>query len=56
MKKKSRIEMAREIVMCVRREMQRPRLAESVRETLALEAEAASAALVKRPATRAARA
>jgi hypothetical protein len=39
MKKKSRIEMAREIISRVKREMEKPRLTESVRN--ALEAEAA---------------
>ena len=34
MKKKNRIEMAREIIASVKREMQRPRLTESVRNGL----------------------
>jgi hypothetical protein len=39
MKKKSRIEMARDIVSYVRREMDRPRLTESVRNGLSGPAE-----------------
>jgi hypothetical protein len=38
MKKKSRIEIAREIVACVKREMDQPRLTESVRNSLSAEA------------------
>ncbi|MGA3101148.1 MAG: hypothetical protein ABSD61_04730 [Terracidiphilus sp.] len=38
MKKKSRIEMARDIVSYVRKEMDRPRLTESVRNSLSAQA------------------
>jgi hypothetical protein len=52
MKKKSRIEIAREIVSRVKREMDQPRLAESVRN--GLRAQAAPA--VGKPVSRSARA
>jgi hypothetical protein len=47
MKKTSRIEMARDIVAYVRKEMDRPRLTESVRNSLSGPAEAA----LEKPAT-----
>jgi hypothetical protein len=38
MKKKSRIEIAREIVACLKREMDQPRMTESVRNSLSAQA------------------
>jgi hypothetical protein len=52
MKKKSRIEMARDIVAYVKREMDRPRLTESVRNGLS----SAAAPAAETPATHPARA
>ncbi len=52
MKKKSRIEMARDIVSYVRKEMDRPRLTESVRNGYAVPV----APAVKKPANPSARA
>lgn len=52
MKKKSRIEMARDIVSYVRKEMDRPRLTESVRDGLS----ATAAPATEKPATISARA
>jgi hypothetical protein len=52
MKKKSRIEMARDIVAYVKREMDRPRLTESVRNGLS----GAAAPAVEKPAAISARA
>jgi hypothetical protein len=52
MKKKSRIEMAKDIVSYVRREMDRPRLAASVRNGFIAQA----APAVEKPAARSARA
>jgi hypothetical protein len=52
MKKKSRIEIAREIVSSVRREMDKPRLTESVRNGFS----ARAAPTVEKPAARSARA
>jgi hypothetical protein len=52
MKKKSRIEIAREIVSCVRREMDKPRLTESVRNGF----RSLAAPNTGKPATRSARA
>ena len=51
MKKKSRIEIAREIISRVKREMDQPRLTESVRNGL----RARSALAVEKPAPRSAR-
>jgi hypothetical protein len=51
MKKKSRIEMARDIVSYVRREMDRPRLTESVRNGLS----ATAAQAAEKPAAISAR-
>jgi hypothetical protein len=51
MKKKSRIEIAREIVACLKREMDRPRMTESVRNDLSVYA----ASTVLKPAVRSAR-
>ncbi|MGD1107414.1 MAG: hypothetical protein ABR865_10235 [Terracidiphilus sp.] len=52
MKKKSRIEMARDIVAYVKKEMDRPRLTESVRNGFS----GPAAPAVVKPATRSARA
>jgi hypothetical protein len=52
MKKKSRIEIAREIVSCVRREMDKPRLTESVRNGY----RALAASNTQKPAAHSARA
>jgi hypothetical protein len=52
MKKKSRIEIAREIISRVRREMDQPRLTESVRNGFSAQA----ARVVKKPANHSARA
>jgi len=52
MKKKSRIEIAREIVACLKREMNQPRMTESVRNSF--NAQAASTA--EKPASSPARA
>jgi hypothetical protein len=52
MKKKSRIQMARDIVSYVRKEMDRPRLTESVRNSLS----GPAAPAVENPATPSARA
>ena len=52
MKKKSRIEIAREIVSFVRREMNRPRLTESVRNGFSTQA----APAVEKPSAHTARA
>jgi hypothetical protein len=52
MKKKSRIEIAREIVSYVRREMDKPRLTESVRNGFSAQA----APAVENPVARSARA
>ncbi|MGA2207361.1 MAG: hypothetical protein ABSG10_11595 [Terracidiphilus sp.] len=52
MKKKSRIELARDIVAYVKREMDKPRLTESVRNGFS----APAAPAVQKPATRSARA
>ncbi|MGD0158565.1 MAG: hypothetical protein ABSB50_20945 [Terracidiphilus sp.] len=52
MKKTSRIEMARDIVTYVRKEMDRPRLTESVRNGFS----APAASAVEKPATSSARA
>jgi hypothetical protein len=49
-KKKSRIEMDKEIIASVKREMEKPRLAESVRNALEAEAELAVIALAARSA------
>jgi hypothetical protein len=51
-KKKNRIEMSEEIISRVKREMAKPRLAASVRNTL----EAETASVIKDPTARAARA
>jgi hypothetical protein len=52
MKKKSRIENERKIVSCVRREMDQPRLTESVRKGFSAQA----ALSAEKPAARSARA
>ena len=52
MKKKSRIEIERKIVSRVKREMDEPRLTESVRDGFSAE----SAPAIKKPAARSARA
>ena len=52
MKKKSRIEIAREIVACLKREMDQPRLTESVRNGFS----AQTAPAAEKPAVRPARA